>query len=566
MFHKKRILAVLIASVCAFSFLVVPLQVKSDSVTDTLSVCVGYYGMDLTDYVTVRTYHWSELEQALPIYEEAYSYFSSGTFDNEYTAIVDAAHGFLISDLLSYSDIYYGDIYNILFYVVDAQGIWTAFDRDSLFKTRYYFNDLAGHRTIIYGTRLQQVQKGDEIVTEEVPDYTKIEGYTFEQAWNDCKEVEPMLTLEDNWASFNEEFEHIGPDFSYMSTGSRFRLLFGQTEPTECMTRESAKYVSRVYITLNGVPSIGETPEDFDGSLGSHEVTLTIKDVYNKDMRDMLSEYLDLQSTNEEVLRIDKIKIEASEYSDVANVTISYSIIGEGEASLTAGIGSQELKNSSGSTLSQLTTVQVSENGGGEKNDQESSVSEPSNPDKPSSDEQPESSGQEEKPGQQQSSEQKSEGSSAGQAGQGGLAASGQKEEGDGENKGNVNLKEHAVSSDPEEEQAPEEMVKTDGEALEMKELPDAADQAVAYALTGDALQQLAKLQDSIPAEAKADRNITEVKVEEEEENDILLLFTGLGMLGIAVLGGISGYVSYRIRLKRSFTYLYTGKYSNEQG
>lgn len=532
MFLKKRILAMLTASICTFSLLSVPLSVRADSVTDTLSVCVGYYGMDLSDYVTVNTYHWSELEQALPIYEEAYSYYSKGTFDNEYTAVVVAAHGFLVSDLLSYSNIYYGDIYNILFYVVDAQGIWTAFDRDSLFKNRYYFNDLAGHRTIIYGTKQQQVQQGDETVIEEVPDYTKIKGYTFEQAWDDCKTVEPMLSLEDNWVSFSEEFEHIGPDFSYMSTGGRFRLLFGQTDPTESMTRESAKYVSRVYVTLNGAPSIGQMPEEIDGSLGSHEVTLTITDVYNKDMRDTLSEYLNLDSTNEDVLRIDNIRIEATEYSDVANVIVSYSIIGEGEASLTASVGSLELKDAGGTTLSQLTTVQTGGSGSGEEGGQEGGTSDPTNSDKPSSD------------GQQNTS--------------------GQDQAGNDDSNDSGNLTEHSASADPAEENKPEETVNLNGEEPETQELANVVDQAMAYALTGDVLQQLAMLNETVPSETKADQNITEVKVDDPKTNEMYLILIGWGMLGVIVIGGITGYTSYRIRLKKSFRYLFHQKKTPE--
>ena len=36
------------------------------AVTDTLTVKIGYWGMDTDSYVTAGTYHWSELEANLP--------------------------------------------------------------------------------------------------------------------------------------------------------------------------------------------------------------------------------------------------------------------------------------------------------------------------------------------------------------------------------------------------------------------------------------------------------------------------------------------------------------------
>lgn len=41
----------------------------ADVATDTLSVKVGYTGMELNEYVEVGTYHWTQLQQDLPLYE-----------------------------------------------------------------------------------------------------------------------------------------------------------------------------------------------------------------------------------------------------------------------------------------------------------------------------------------------------------------------------------------------------------------------------------------------------------------------------------------------------------------
>ena len=78
-----------------------PKTTRGDVVTDTLTVAVGYWGMSLSDYVSAGTFHWSELEANLPIYEEVYSFYQSGEGE-AYTAIVDSARGFLVEDLLDY--------------------------------------------------------------------------------------------------------------------------------------------------------------------------------------------------------------------------------------------------------------------------------------------------------------------------------------------------------------------------------------------------------------------------------------------------------------------------------
>ena len=111
-----------------------------------------------------------------------------------------------------------------------------------------------------------------------------------------------MLAIEDNWAHLTKEFEHIGPDFSSMNAGTRFRLLFGQSSPTETMTSQSDKYVSCVYVTLRGQPTVGEMG-GLNGAYGSHTVTMTVQ-TDNTNIRDGLSELMNVNSTNTDVLVI----------------------------------------------------------------------------------------------------------------------------------------------------------------------------------------------------------------------------------------------------------------------
>ena len=434
--HISRLLIIFL--VFAFAALGAAFPSRADVATDELTVKVGYPGMDLSEYVEVDTYHWRDLAGSLPIHKVAYSYFKKDS-KTKYTAIVDSAQGFYISDLLDYAKIYYGDVISLKFYVEDHKGIRTSFDTGALFRTRYYYEDLAGHRTVVYGKKTvekevtetihhdaeyetetytdtvhhdaeyatekytetvhhkaeyktekytevvdgvevekerevlvkeawdeevekerkvlvkeawdEEVEKEREVlvneawdeevtktVTEEVEDKSKIIEYRFDKAGKYASQVQPMLALEDNWAQFNEEFEHIGPDFTSMNAGNRFRLLFGQTSPTESMTSMSDKYVSCVYAVLDGSPAVGEMG-GLDGSYGSHTVDMTVS-VYNSDIRDALSGLMNVDSTNTDVLVITGIKVTPdSRYSDLATVTVSYDIVGDGEAAVTAGVG-----------------------------------------------------------------------------------------------------------------------------------------------------------------------------------------------------------------------------------
>ena len=275
------------------------------TVTDTLTVRVGYYGMEQHRYVEVATYHWSELYDALPLHYEAYSFFRS-TDDGTYNTVIDSAYGFYLADLLDYAGIYSGDIAVVAFYTRDQSvGFFTSFTYADLFGTqRYYYNDLSAHISPVY----------DENGT--------LTGYDGDEAWNDCWTVQPMLALEDSWVSYEIGTEHTAPNYSSLGTGNRFRLLFGQSYPLECRTNQSAKYTHTLFITLQGAPKITEEPPELDGTLGSHSATFQIS-VGQQALRDALAQYLDIASSDSSVLEITGITVTPdAQYSDLATVTV----------------------------------------------------------------------------------------------------------------------------------------------------------------------------------------------------------------------------------------------------
>ena len=310
----KRFLALcLLLLLC----LIPPRARAAGAVTDTLTVKVGYFGMETEQYVQVGSYHWSELYNALPLYQNAYSFFRSGT-DGDYRTVIDSAYGFYLTDLLDYAGVYSGDVQSIAFYTQDQDvGFFTSFTAADLFYTeRYYFNDLAAHIRPVYD------EAGNVV------------AYNADEAWGDCRTVQPMLALEDSWVSYEIGTEHTAPNYASLGTGNRFRLLFGQSYPMECRTNQSAKYTHTLYITLQGAPKVCDELPELDGEIGSHSVTFRVS-VGQQALRDALAQFLNISSSDSSVLEITGITVTPdAEFSDLATVTLTYTVHTEGSAEL----------------------------------------------------------------------------------------------------------------------------------------------------------------------------------------------------------------------------------------
>lgn len=323
---RRRVPALLTALLLLLS-LAAP-SLAAGQVTDTLTVKVGYFGMETEQYVEVGTYHWSELSQNLPIVENAYSFFRSGT-DGVYRTVIDSARGFYISDLMDYVNINIQDIQSIQFYTKDQEiGYFTSFTNAELFESpRYYFNDLSSHIEPVYN------------------DAGEVVEYNADSAWNDCWEVAPMLALEDSWATYELGTEHTAPNYESMGTGNRFRLLFGQAYPTEVRTNQSAKYTHTLFVTLNGTPPVPELPE-LDGTIGSHTIQFDMS-LNNGTLREALAQLLNISSSDSSVLEIKSVTVTpSSEYVDLATVTVTYEVHKEGSASLSIGLGGAPVTSS----------------------------------------------------------------------------------------------------------------------------------------------------------------------------------------------------------------------------
>ena len=94
------------------------LPVFADAVTDSISVCIGYFGWSEDEYVEKAKFSWQELDDwyggALDTHEEYYSYCNGS--GRTYLAF---ARGFYIRDLLDYAGVDVNSIASIDFFTKD---------------------------------------------------------------------------------------------------------------------------------------------------------------------------------------------------------------------------------------------------------------------------------------------------------------------------------------------------------------------------------------------------------------------------------------------------------------
>lgn len=265
--------------------LVFPLLAPSahaDSVTDTISVYVGYFGWSEDEYIEKATFHWTELDDmaggALDTQTVIYSYYSGS---RTYLA---AARGFYVRDLLTLAGIDFGSIGSIDFFTKDhANGAYRSFTKASLFDMpRYYFPNLAANE-----------ETGE------------IYPYDGDDVWNGASSVEAMLALEDytEWDVPGAEFERLY-DPAMMNPNARFHLFFGQSYPEEASTSSAAKYCYKLLITFLGKPLLSAEQTDMELKIGSgNKIELNI-DAEDGLLNDFVRNNITWSSGDESVISV----------------------------------------------------------------------------------------------------------------------------------------------------------------------------------------------------------------------------------------------------------------------
>ena len=293
------------------------LPVFADAVTDSISVCIGYFGWSEDEYVEKTKFSWQELDDwyggALDTHEEYYSYGNGS--GRTYLAF---ARGFYIRDLLDYAGVDVNSIASIDFFTKDhSVGAYRSFTKYALLdQPRYYFPNLAGDAET---GELYAWDGGDDL-------------------WVGAYQVEPMLALEDytEWDTASFDFESYA-DESLFSTGSRFHLFFGQASPEEAATSSAAKYVYKILVTFSGTPVLSSEESNLDLVVGSDHALHVTADAEDDALTAYVQEHLQYASSDPAVVSVDQYgRLHVNAEGD-AVITASF---GESSVSVQVHVGS----------------------------------------------------------------------------------------------------------------------------------------------------------------------------------------------------------------------------------
>ena len=311
----KRLLTkcALLLALCA----ALALPALADSVTDTISVCIGYFGWTEDEYVEKAKFSWQELDDwyggALDTHEEFYSYSNGGG-----RTYLVYARGFYIRDLLDYAGVDVNSIASIDFFTKDhSNGAYRSFTKYALLdQPRYYFPNLAADPET---GELYAWDGGDDL-------------------WVGAYQVEPMLALEDytEWDTSGFDFESY-VDESLFSTGNRFHLFFGQQSPEEAATSSAAKYVYKILVTFSGTPVLSSEEQNLDLIVGSDHALHVTADAEDDALTDYVQQNLQYVSSDPSVVSVDQYgRLHVNAEGD-AVITASF---GQSSVSVNVHIGS----------------------------------------------------------------------------------------------------------------------------------------------------------------------------------------------------------------------------------
>ena len=246
----KILTALLISVACIAAALAGALQSVDASAVDELTIKIGYYGWSPSDYVEKAVFSASDLYDMGCVTSD-YTYW-----DGSKRVAIDSSMGVPLSTVLDAAGIDQSSIANLDFWTADSGGgAFTSFTWQQLLGTkRYYFNNLPAYFSI---------DEDGNVVCD-------VDG-----AWKEARRVSPMMALEENWTWYEIGTEDAAGTDNY-GTANRFRLNFGQTDPMERRTFNSAKMVHTIYVMFSGAPVLTSDETNIDGKVGStHQLKVT---------------------------------------------------------------------------------------------------------------------------------------------------------------------------------------------------------------------------------------------------------------------------------------------------
>ncbi len=221
--------------------------------TDTLTFKIGYFGWPTSEYIEKKVYSASDIKSLSSGELLAYTYYDG----SGHRIAIDSARGATLDSLLNNAGIDKGSISSLAFYTTDSgNGAFATFTMQELILTdRYYFPNLA-----------ENIGRDGQY----------IDGDAKRNLWNEASKVGVVLAYEDKWVWYPAETEGAEPSSTGLNTQNRFRLCFGQSNPLDYRTYQSAKMVETIYVMFSGSPSIGAEETNISGKVGStHSVKIT---------------------------------------------------------------------------------------------------------------------------------------------------------------------------------------------------------------------------------------------------------------------------------------------------
>jgi alpha-tubulin suppressor-like RCC1 family protein len=238
---------------------------ESDAATSlTIKAGTATSSNPTTVYTTLKTFSEEEMT-AKATTQQMYSYF-----DSMPAPVKDAATGVPLADLLDEVGISLDNVERIYFYCTDiTTGPYSNRTKAYLFDTPRYYFPLIGdswdpdeYKPAASGTW------GDDPTAGKVA-------------------VEPMLAVSDNWKRVLFAGE---PDFNTQDTGTRFRLVNGQSESDylngTITASTSAKWINEIDVKLISAPVTGVTLDQSAITLApgeSEQLTATVTPAYASD-------------------------------------------------------------------------------------------------------------------------------------------------------------------------------------------------------------------------------------------------------------------------------------------
>ena len=289
-----------------------------DEVT-SLSITVGYWGG--TEYVKNEV-SLTDLESALGTRRAVYTWINAGN-----TPGATEAEGIYLYDLMNYFGIDMNSVYYYNFYTVDGgsyDGAAKQWTYDQLFCPRYSYEDA------FYQAIYDYQADPDDYMENPARHYTVNDFFDFashsytEDAWNNRKEVEPMLALRLRPSQWNGYIPASYLDFSSLTTTGKPVLLFGQAGTNDITRNLQAQMVYKIHIWFNGSPQITVDPTDLSGEIGASQGVMVQVSTPDSFLSQKVLEDLQYISSDDSIAQVDSNGTVTFRKEGNATITVMY--------------------------------------------------------------------------------------------------------------------------------------------------------------------------------------------------------------------------------------------------